>query len=210
MNRNKIEKYRDVIDNLKKEGLVEVSDEVLGKFIMNAEEIQIKRNQVLVEEGEVNDNVYVVRSGVIRYCYKRDGRDVTTYFAMASTPVVCYHCFVLGYPAFYRLEACTKTILLKIKKKDVENLILESHEFSRWMIGIHQFQLFFLEHKDRVITGRASDRLISLFRNRPELLRAVSSKVIASYLGVTESYLSRLKHKLYREGRFNSSDNSIE
>lgn len=35
--------------------------------------------------------------------------------------------------------------------------------------------------------------------NRPEIIRAVPAKVIASYLGVTPQYLCRLKEELLNE-----------
>lgn len=194
--------YSDVIEKLKKEGIIPVSDAVLQKFLEPAEEIVLKRNQLIVDEGEVNPDIHIVREGVIRYCYQREGRDITAYFAMPATPVCSYHSFCMGSPSFYRLEACTKARVLRIRKDDFNYMVEHSWELAQWVIGILQCQLYFLEYKDRVITGNASDRLVSLFKNRPELLRAVSSKVIASYLGITESYLSRLKRKLFEEGRF--------
>jgi len=195
--------YSDVIEKLKDEGIIPVSDGVLMQFLEHAQEVSLKRNQVLVEEGEINPDIHIVREGVIRYCYQRDGRDITAYFAMPATPVCSYHSFCMNSPSFYRLEACAKSKVLTVKKRDFENMVSTNEEFAHWVIGILQCQLYFLEYKDRVITGNASDRLVSLFRNRPELLRAVSSKVIASYLGITESYLSRLKRKLFEEGRLN-------
>lgn len=191
----------ELIQQLKLEGVIPVSDDVLARFVDSGEEITLKRNQVLVEAGEVNPDIHIVKEGVIRYCYIRDGRDTTAYFAMPATPVIAYHSYCMNNPSFYRLEACVKTKIIRVRKADFERLIKESHEFAQWVIGIHQCQLFFLEHKDRVITGTASERFVSLFRNRPELLKAVSSKVIASYLGITESYLSRLKTRLFKEGR---------
>ena len=192
----------EVIQKLKRESMIPIADEILEKFLSTAEEISLKRNQVLVQAGEVNPDIHVVKEGVIRYCYYRDGRDVTAYFAMPATPVVSYHSMCMNKPSFYRLEACVKSKILKVRKEEFDKLVNSSHEFSRWMIGALQCQLFSLEHKDRVITGTAADRLVSLFRNRPELLKAVSSKVIASYLGITESYLSRLKVRLFKEGAF--------
>lgn len=194
--------YSDVIEKLKKEGTTPVSDQVLLKFLESAQEITLKRNQAIVDEGEINSDIHIVREGVIRYCYQRKGRDITAYFAMPATPVCSYHSFCMNSPSFYRLEACTKAKVLRIKKEDFLDMIRKSREFALWVIDILQCQLYFLEYKDKVITGNAADRLVSLFKNRPELLRAVSSKVIASYLGITESYLSRLKRKLFEEDRF--------
>ena len=57
-------------------------------------------------------------------------------------------------------------------------------------------QLYFYEMKLCVIKGDARERFRSLIQNRPEILEKVPLNAIASYLGITPSYLSRLKKKL--------------
>jgi hypothetical protein len=47
-----------------------------------------------------------------------------------------------------------------------------------------------------VLNGTATERFEALLKNRPEILKNVSSKVIASYIGVTPTSLSRLKREL--------------
>lgn len=59
-------------------------------------------------------------------------------------------------------------------------------------------QLYSCEHKLYLINGTARDRYLSVIRNRPEIIEAVPSKIIASYLGVTPQYLCRLKSEVMR------------
>lgn len=54
-------------------------------------------------------------------------------------------------------------------------------------------QLYFFEKKDHVINGDAKERFLSLAQNRPEIMEQVPLGIVASYLGITQSYLSRLK-----------------
>ena len=56
-----------------------------------------------------------------------------------------------------------------------------------------QCQLYFYEMKQAVINGNARERFKSLMDRRPEIMARVPMKKIASYLGITQSYLCRLK-----------------
>ncbi len=104
--------------------------------------------------------------------------------------------------------------MLRVAKKDFDALMLESHEFARWMFGIMVSQFCALELKGQMLSE--SD-VISNYQNmlkrqmrldengfdpnRPNLLSIVSSKDIASYLGITQSYLSNLRKMLHEQER---------
>lgn len=57
-------------------------------------------------------------------------------------------------------------------------------------------QMLFMEFKNSVFMGNARERYLQLLAKRPEIIRHVSLKIIASYLGVTPNYLSNLRHSL--------------
>ena len=85
---------------------------------------------------------------------------------------------------------------MKVTKEDYERLIIESHEFARYVNSLLMAQLYYDEKKMSVFSGNAKERYLSLIKNRPEILRSVSLGVIASYLGVSQAYLSRLRQSL--------------
>lgn len=57
-------------------------------------------------------------------------------------------------------------------------------------------QMFFMEFKNSVFMGNARERYLQLLAKRPEIIRHVYLKIIASYLGVTPNYLSNLRRSL--------------
>lgn len=90
----------------------------------------------------------------------------------------------------------------------------ESHEFSRWMFGIAIGQLCAFELKAQMLSEAdvASNykqmikRQMKLDKdgfdpNRPDILSIVSSKDLASYLGITQSYLSNIRKAIWKEER---------
>jgi hypothetical protein len=89
---------------------------------------------------------------------------------------------------------------MKVSKAAFLGLAERSHDFSQWMMHMSLEQLYFHEKKLDVVNGTARERFESLLDNRPEIVENVSSRVLASYIGIAPEYLSRLKkhfsHKL--------------
>lgn len=60
-------------------------------------------------------------------------------------------------------------------------------------------QIFSLEMKSSLINGTAKERYLALIKNRPDIIQAVPMKTIASYLGVTPSYICHIKQDLAKK-----------
>ena len=70
----------------------------------------------------------------------------------------------------------------------------QSPAFMRWMFEWFLGQIYTIERKRTILTGSASERYDALIKRRPELIRQVPIKAIASYLGIAETSLSRLRN----------------
>ena len=88
---------------------------------------------------------------------------------------------------------------MRIGKDNLKELIDSSAEFARWCLGNVQFQLYFFEMKGRIIQGSAKERYEAMMKNRPDIAMRVPLKIIASYLGITPQYLSKLRRELASE-----------
>lgn len=61
-----------------------------------------------------------------------------------------------------------------------------------------QCQFYYYEKKESVINGNVEERYASIEQNRPEILQNVSLRIIASYLGVSPQYLSKIRNKKFK------------
>ena len=150
-----MEKLKELLAN---ECSFRPSGKLLDELLAPAESIELKKNEVLIMSGRLDPNVYIVKSGVMRYSYMNGIREVTFAFALPGSVMIAMH--------------------------------------SYWALRYAQGQLFYLEKKDSVINGNAKERFISLIHKRPEIIEKVALKHIASYLGITQPYLSLLKKQL--------------
>ena len=183
----------ELIKLLHEECSYKIADELLDKFISRTTEIHLKNKEVLVPYGKFDPNVYILKSGIMRYVYFDGERERTYGFGSPGTIMISFHSFCMREPAFFQAEACGKCVVLKLTKVGLDELLKESHEFAIWMFHHATWQLYYKEHKYSVINGHAKERFYAMVKNRPDIIARVPLQAIASYLGVTPSYLSLLK-----------------
>lgn len=180
-------------EQLNAECAYRMKDETMDKFLALMTEINLKRNEILIPYNKVDDNVYIIKEGIIRMAYFDGFKEVTFVFGLPGTVDIPYYCFCEGHPSFLKYEACCDSVVMKVSKTQFMDLADESHDFARWVMTMSMRQLMFYEKKLDVINGNAKERFEALMENRPEIIKNVSHKIIASYIGVTPQYLSKLK-----------------
>ncbi len=181
---------------LKLESTYQLSDELFDILINSMEELDLNTYDVLVRNGSVDANIYFVKEGILREYYFNAGEEVTRGFALPGTMMISWHSYYYRKPAFFQVGACCKSKVLKLSKRQFDKMIADHHEFSKWLISMLQCQLYYYEMKQAVIKGDAKSRFISLVMNRKEIIQKVPLKLIASYLGITQAYLSRLRKQV--------------
>lgn len=177
---------------------LQMSPGLLDEFISMGRIIGLRRRECIIREGDMNDDLYIIMEGIMRQWYLNGEQEVTKAFGEAGTIVQSYHCYYGGLPSSVNFEACCPVRLLHIRRSDFDKMVSTNPEFARWNLRLAQCQLFRYEIKRRVINGPAKDRYVKLIAHRPEIMRNVPLKVIATYIGVTPEYLSKLRHQLLK------------
>ncbi len=173
-----------------------MSDETMDMFIGLMSEINLKDKEPLIPYGKFDNNIYVLREGILRKAYFDGMREKTMAFATPGNLIISYHSFYMHVPSFFQYESCGRSVVMKIPKAKFDELSEQSVDFKNWMLRMCVEQLWCWEMKASVINGTAKERFEALIKNRPEILKRVSNKIIASYIGVNQPYLSRLKRHI--------------
>ncbi len=174
-------------------------DRLMDEFLDALTPVTLKSGDRLVRYGQMDDNVYVIKSGIIRYCYFDGDREKTFGFGTPGNVSIQYHCYYMLRPSFFQLESCGESVVMKLSKSGMENFVSRSHEFARWMLSLSLEQLYTNEMKLSVINGSAKERFEALVQNRPEIMACVPQMIIATYLGITPQYLSRLRKEHFKK-----------
>lgn len=189
------------------ECLYQLPDALLDRLLASATEVRIRPGHTLVGYGRLDDNIYIIKEGIVRVAWF-DGTNERTYgFAMPGTMMISYHCYYMRQPSFFQFEACRRHVTaLKITKKELDSLVDSSHEVAKWMLHLSLGQLHINEVKLSAINGTARERFEGMIKNRTEIMSGVSMRTVASYLGITPAYLCRLKKELFESKNFQNVD----
>jgi CRP-like cAMP-binding protein len=178
-----------------------VSDEKARKLTDDFEYFIFPKNKLLLEEKKINKHSYFVEEGYIRsFVFDRDGLEVTT--NIFSAP-----CFVNDFLSFFKQEPVREnyqsTTICKGWKMSFELVedkfhhLPEFREFGRFII-IHNYEML-KERMLEMIQDTAEDRYLKLLTKHPGIFQNVPLKMIASYLGITDTSLSRIRKELFQK-----------
>lgn len=176
-----------------------MQDQTMDMFLGLMTEMGLKRSQPLIDYNKRDDNIYVIKQGIIRTAYWDGLYERTFAFALPGTVLVSHYSFCRGLPSFSKLEACCDSVVMRISKADFTGLASRSHDFAQWMMYMSLEELMYYEKKREIVNGDAKERFEALIVNRPEIMKNVSSRIIASYIGITPVYLSKLKRDFARK-----------
>lgn len=176
-----------------------LSNETMDKFCSLMTPLSLKKKDILIDSGKIDTNIYIVKTGIIRRICMDGLKESTVAFALPGTMIISYHSYCYRKPTYHQFEACCDTEIMVVTKDQFEELIAESHEFARWALNMCQCQLYYNEIKQMIINGDAQERYEALLNNRPEIIKNVSLRIIASYLGVSQAYLSRIRNKIFKK-----------
>jgi len=160
--------------------------------------ITTKRNEILLQYDEICKYYYFINKGCIRlFTITKDGTDSSRYFAFEGNFATALPSFIDQKPAREYLQTIEKSELLYISRSDFYHLVETIPEFGKIYTEI--LELGFIIAQKRIYGFQgfdAVDKVKWLIEYQPQLLLRVSNKMVASYLGMSPSTLSRIKSKI--------------
>lgn len=173
-----------------------MKDDTMDEFLGLMTEVKLKKGEPLIPYWKFDNNIYVLKSGIIRSVYFEGSKETTFAFALPGTVIISYHSFYRGESTFFQTEACCESSVMKVTNAQFLDFISRSNDFAQWVLWLSVNQLWHYEKKLVVVNGDASERFESLLKNRPGIFDNVPLHIIASYIGITPQHLSRLKRRL--------------
>jgi CRP-like cAMP-binding protein len=160
--------------------------------------IEIAKNDYFIKEGKVSNNYLFLETGFIRaFAFDLDGNEVTTEFYSESQIVFEVGSFfqqTVSKENFQALEDCKGWFITFDQLQVLFHSIQEFREFGR-MILVKGF-ISFKQRTLSLINETAEQRYESLIKTRPEIFQKAPLKYIASYLGITDTSLSRIRREV--------------
>lgn len=166
-------------------------------IISKVTEIELSKDKYFSEAGKIPRQVGFVVDGVVRGCYYNNkGEEITRCFIPENNLVVDYPNFEANSTSSEYLQGSTNCELIVFSKQDWEEL---SHTIVGWdniKNKMVQKCLYQKSRKTPVISQDATTRYLEFLENYPTLTNRVALAHIASYLGVTQQSLSRIRKNI--------------
>lgn len=158
---------------------------------------EFSKHDDIIRIGSVANYYFFLESGFARsYAVDVDGNDVTTKFYSQNDIVIDWHSYFLKTPGKESIQALSACVAWKIHFDGFMKLFnLESfREVGRTRLVSNYFEL--KSHSVSMITDQAKDRYLALLKEKPEIIQNVPLKQIATYLGITDTSLSRIRKEI--------------
>ena len=169
----------------------------LEKILSQYQRIEFAKNDYLVQEGTTANFYYFLESGFARsYAIDLEGNDITTKFFSASDIVIDWHSYFLKTKSRENIQAITPCVAWKISFENFMKLfnIEAFRDVGRTRLVNNYFEL--KNHSVSIIADPAKDRYLNLIKDKPDIVQNVPLKQIATYLGVTDTSLSRIRKEI--------------
>jgi len=161
------------------------------------EEIILPKNEYLLNEGNVCRHLYFMQQGAVRGFYNLDGKEITHWFGFEKDFVTSFHSFITGQPAVENIQLLEGSILWAISKDTLTGLFNQFHEIER-LVRI-AYEKYYIRLEERFVNAQfktATERYESLLLQTPHIPERVPLGYIASYLGISQETLSRIRSRL--------------
>lgn len=162
--------------------------------------IHFKKGEVIFRNGEIAKDYILIESGILRkYVIDGNGNEVTTKFHSAGDFSIVMLSFFHQLPSSENIAAITDGVGWKISFTGFMDLLKLVKGLGEWRRKWMADQLFISEQRSvDILVKTATERYVELLSSDPELVEQIPLKYLASYLGVTNSSLSRIRKRVLK------------
>lgn len=175
-----------------------ITKEELKLIIPRYKEVRFNKNDYLLKEGQVEKKYWFVESGFIRsYIIDTEGNDITFNLYASGDVVIDYPSIFFFAPTRENIQALTDCVCWEIDVESFQELFGNVPNYREQQKGLLVGSYFALkEHSISLIADEAKDRYLKLLKEKSHLIQNVSLKHIATFLGVTDTSLSRIRKEI--------------
>jgi CRP-like cAMP-binding protein len=176
-------------------GNIQLSAEAEAYFHSISKERAVSKGSILIKEGQTVKNIYFVKNGCLRsYCTDKNGKEHTLQFAIKDWWISDYIAIHNNESATLTVECLTDSNIIEFNEKElngIHSLFPEFEPFHRRNLERHVVSL----HK-RILNQlqlTAPERYNLFLEQYPDIEQHTRNYHIASYLGITQESLSRIR-----------------
>jgi CRP-like cAMP-binding protein len=152
-----------------------------------------QKNEVIQNIGSTCKTVYFVKEGCVRIFYLKDGNDITEHFSFDNEIIVRAESLFTGKPTSKGIQAIDESTLISIDSESLFGLYNQHHDIERlFRILFEKEYVNTVKRIESLQFKSAKERYLELLETT-NYVQKIPLKYIATYLGITQVSLSRIR-----------------
>lgn len=178
-----------ILDNIYK--LPKASNQTLADAV---EEMNFPKGHILLRADKIERNIYFIKQGVVRAYASTYDSEVTFWFGREGETIISMKSYVANQKGYEDIELLEDSQLYKLNTEYLQKLFTTDIHIANWGRKFAEQEL--VKTEERLLSRQflsATERYKQLLINNSDLIQRVQLGYIASYLGITQVSLSRIR-----------------
>lgn len=161
------------------------------------DEISYPKGYILIRAEKIETSIYFIKKGIARAYANRDSNEVTFWFGKEGDTLLSMKSYVANEKGYEDIELLEDCELYHLKTEKLQTLFANDIHIANWGRKFAEKEL--LKTEERLISRQfrtATERYAELLQNNPDLLLRIQLGHIASFLGITQVSLSRIRSEI--------------
>lgn len=181
---------------------ITLDDEEKQFFLSLLEPLSLKRKKLYLETGTVcKYSAFVVDGALKSFTVDQDGKEHILSFATRDWWISDMYSLLSQRPAILNIEAIADSEVLLLSRENQQELYRKVQKFERFFRILVENSLV-ASHQRLIdnMSSTAEQRYLQFIKKYPALPSCVPQHSIASYLGITPEFLSKIRSRIARGG----------
>jgi CRP-like cAMP-binding protein len=160
--------------------------------------IEFSQGCLILESGKIAREFYIIEKGLFRsFLYDYNGNEITIEFYCPREILIESFSLFQRIPSKENFQCIADGVAWKIEYDTFQKLLHTVEGLREWGRTWVTNQLFISKQRSiNILTISATDRYLNLIKERPQIVEQSPLKYIASYLGITDTSLSRIRKEI--------------
>lgn len=190
---------QSIIQNISKH--VTLTPEEQALFLSKTETKIVKAKTILLSAREISKETYFVNSGILRSFYINDNIiEHVLHFACEGWWIGDMYSYISEKPGNLFIEVLEEAEIVILSKKNHQELYQQIPKLERFFRILAENSL--VAHQERLMDNlslTAEDRFEKFCTKYPTLIQSIPQKHIASFIGVTPEFFSKMKARMLKK-----------
>lgn len=167
------------------------------ELIENITQVNYPKGHLLLRADKIERSIYFMKKGIARLYTHTLENEITFLFSKEGDTIVSLKSYVQNQKGYENVELLENAELYELNTETLHSLVNKDIHIANWARKFAEQEL--VKTEERFISRQfrtAKDRYREILSNNPDLIQRVQLGHIASYLGVTQVTLSRIRSEI--------------